>query len=391
MVMISRLAKTIIIAMSLSLLAPLYLMRLQSAEDLVAFHNRPLQSWPRAIQYRRSPALYFDQVNRWVSDRVYPIVALSRIKSYFAYDVMAQAPSANITRGSDGLLFLNGTDADHENNLVDNSCRQASDPENLKRLEAALDRIAEFGRRSGYPIDLLMVPTMPILYGDRLPRSLSSSLREACAASFARGGPAGAVRAPSGLHVVYPFPELKALRDDLAMYPNGNYHAIGLSVRTATNAYLAAIGAARSATSLTLSSGPSEALATRDMDVAFPRYDVSDGDAVPDDQMASALTDLTAPFRDDPGQTVSAYADPAAPNPDTVLVLSNSFGTNQAFDLALAFRAVAQMQTPHRDLAAMIESMRRVMPFTRIVLVYNDTNFERLSEVGERLSMPAGR
>lgn len=49
------------------------------------------------------------------------------------------------------------------------------------------------------------------------------------------------------------------------------------------------------------------------------------------------------------------------------------------------------MQTPHRDLAAMIESMRRVMPFTRIVLVYNDTNFERLSEVGERLSMPAGR
>ncbi len=136
---------------------------------------------------------------------------------------------------------------------------------------------------------------------------------------------------------------------------------------------------------------PSEVLETRDLEVGFPRYEVADADAVPDDATAAALTDLAVPYRDNPGQTVSAYTDATAPNADAVLVLSDSFGTNQALDLALAFRSVAQIQTPHRDIAGMIDAMRAVLHFTRIVMVYNDTNFERLSEVGERLSLPPAR
>lgn len=326
-----------------------------------------------------------------MSDRVYPIIALNRFKNYFSYYVLAQPPSANISIGSDGLLFLNGSDAEHENNLVDNSCVLAAQPGNLQRLEAALERFAEFGRSRGYPIDVLMVPTIPILYGDRLPRLVPMPLRRACAAAFARQGTVSAIRTPAGMRFVYPFAELAALRDDPAMYPNGAYHAFGLSVRTATDAYLAAIGRPTPKAPLTLTEGWSEALESRDIKVAFPLYSVDVANVTPDDETTPALTEVTRPYRDNPGQTIVMYRNDAAPNADTVFVLSDSFGTNQALDLAMSFRAVIQMQTPHRDLAGMIDAVRAITHFDRLVLVYNDTNLGRLSEVGERLSMPAGR
>ncbi|MGI3903581.1 MAG: hypothetical protein ACRYGP_27975 [Janthinobacterium lividum] len=326
-----------------------------------------------------------------MSDRIYPIIALNRIKNYFSYYVLAQPPSANITIGSDGLLFLNGTDAEHENNLVDNSCVQAAQPGSLQRFEAALARIAEFGGSRGYPIDVLMVPTIPVLYGDRLPRSLPSSYREACAAIFARQGAVSAIQAPAGMRFIYPFAELAALRDDPAMYPNGAYHAVGLGVRRATETYLQAIGHATSKTSLTLTKDWSEALESRDMQVAFPRYTADLTEVSPDDEAIEALTKATLPYRDNPGQTIVMYRNDAAPNPETVLVLSDSFGTNQALDLSSAFRGVIQMQTPHRDTAGMIDAIRNIVPFDRIILVFNDTNLARLSEFGENLSMSAGR
>ncbi len=335
------------------------------------------------------PSVYFDGLNRWMSDRVYPSIALNALKNSVLYYVMGQAPSANITIGRDGLVLLNGTDAGHENNLLVNSCVVAADPANLSRLGAALGRIAAFGRRRGYPIDVLVVPTTPVLYGDRLPGSIPSDLRAACAAGYARKGPLSAVEAPAGMRFVYPFAELAALRDDPAMYPNGNYHAIGLSVRTATEAYLRAIGAPPVGVALARTTGFSEALESRGLHVPFPAYAAAYVE--PDGEASSALSAVTAPYRDDPGQVVTVYRDPAAPDRDTLFVLSDSFGTNQALDLSAAFRVVAQMQTPHRDLAGMIDAVERSIRFDRMLLVFNDTNLVRLSEFGERLSSSAER
>jgi hypothetical protein len=387
----SSTAKAVIVALSLVLLAPLALINLQSTDSLVRFHNRSLASWPDLIKDRRNPALYFDGLNRWISDRMYPIIALNRLKTGFTYYVLKQPPSPNVSMGANGLLFLNGADAAHENNLVDSSCVEAADPAALRRLEAALERIAAFGKSRGTPIDVLMVPTIPVLYGDRLPRSLPSALREACLASFLRQGTVSAIRVPDGMHFIYPFAELKTLRDDSAMYPNGNYHASGLSVRTASDAVLRSIGAVPSTTALVQVEGPSEVLGSRDLRVSFPRYVVNSLWVAADDEITAALNDVTALYRDDPGQTIVAYRNPTAPNPVSLFILSDSFGTNQASDLSFAVQSVIQMQTPHRDVAGMIDAVRGVVAVDRMLLVFNDTNLGRLSEFGEHLSLPAGR
>jgi hypothetical protein len=110
-----------------------------------------------------------------------------------------------------------------------------------------------------------------------------------------------------------------------------------------------------------------------------------------DDEITAALNDVTALYRDDPGQTIVAYRNPTAPNPVSLFILSDSFGTNQASDLSFAVQSVIQMQTPHRDVAGMIDAVRGVVAVDRMLLVFNDTNLGRLSEFGEHLSLPAGR
>ena len=388
-VMVSRTAQAILVLISVVLLAPTLAMKLQSTQSLEQFHNRVLTPWPETASFTLDPARYFAKVDRWLADRAYPIISAVYFKNNLAYFALHASPAPNVTVGRDGFVFLNGTEADAENDLVTGACTLAADPAIRTRIEAALGRFAAFGRLHGYPIDVVMVPTVPLLYGDRLPRSFPSALRKACAAGPAGRAPLSLIRAPDGLRFVYPFDEMSALRDDPAMFPMGDFHPDGLSVKVVTDTYLRAVGAPEPAWSVMPTSGPSEILADHGVLATFPVYSVTGSGAAQDDTAMSAMLATVQPFYDSPGETAYVYRDPEAPDPRTVLILSDSYGFNQGISFAAAFRTVVQMPTPDRNLPAMLDAIGALVRFERIVLVFNDSNVARLLDTGDMLPSPA--
>lgn len=388
---LSRAAKGWLLGLAVLLALPTVLMGLQGRDELEYFHNRVLAPWPAARTFGRDPATWFARVNRWLADRAYPIVAAVHLRNDLAYRVLGASPAPNVTVAPGGLVFLNGTDPDHENDLVRSACLVAAEPGTGAAVESALERIATFGRRRGLAVDVLMVPTVPLLYGDRLPRSYPSALRAACAAGPAGRAPLSRIRAPEGVRFLYPFGEMSALRDDPAMFPLGDFHPDGLSVKTASDGYLRAIGAAVPADlALALTSAPSEVLADYGVIASFPVYAVSGSGTAYDPEAAASLRAALRAFYDGPVDT-NVYRDPAAPNPETLLIVSDSYGQNQAVSLSAAFRTVVQTPTPSRDLVATMDAIRGIVPFDRLLLVFNDSNVLKLVDIGRALSATADR
>ena len=386
---LSGAAKAWLVALSLLLAVPTLAVRLQSRDALESFHNRVLARWPAARTFGRDPADYVARANRWLADRAYPIIAATHLANNLAYFALDASPKANISVGRDGFVFLNGSDPTSVNDLVENACAAPLDPSHRARLRAALDRIAAFGRRRALPIDVILVPTAPMLYPDRLPRAIPSRLREACAAGRAGLSPFVGLRPPEGLTFHYPYAAMSALRGDPAMFPNGNFHPDGLSVQVVRDVYLGGIGAGRPAgETVTPTRGPSELLGSHGIHVDFPLYDVSPSAGAVDEAATEAVRAATARFYPEP-QTVFASRNAEAPNPITLLMLSDSYGDKEAYSFSAAFRTTVQMRPPDHDAAGLIDAVASLMRVDRLVLLFNDSNSESLVDLGDALQATA--
>ena len=386
---VSRAARAVLVLIGVALLVPVLGMRLQSTDSLELFQNRVLTPWPRSASFASDPAGYFAQLNRWLADRAYPIIAATRLKNNLAYFALGASPQPNISVAPGGFVFLNGNAADSVNDLVEGACAEAEDPANLVRFQAALDALASFGRRRGLPIDVVLVPTVPTLYGDRLPRAIPSRLRQACVAGGPGRSALAALRVPDGLHFVYPLRRLGALRDDPAMFPLGNFHPDGLSVKLVRDDYLRAIGDERLPDeAVTRATGPSELLGYHGIQADFPVYRVASSGARTDETAGAAIRAASAHLFDDP---VSAYVyrNPSAPDPRTVLMLSDSFGHNEAVSFSAAFRTVVRMPEPEGQVARVLDSVARLVPYDRLVLLFNDSNFARVIDTAAALAPAA--
>ena len=181
---------------------------------------------------------------------------------------------------------------------------------------------------------------------------------------------------------------MSALRDDPAMFPIGNFHPDGLSVKIVTDRYLTAIGASLPALSVMPTSAPSEVLAEHGVIAPFPLYAVTGSGAVEDEGTTATVLKAVRPFYDDHGEAAYVYRDGVAADPQTVLMLSDSYGYNQGISFAAAFRTVVQMPAPDHDLAGLVQAVGALVHFDRLVLVFNDSNFGRLIDLGALLPAP---
>ncbi len=388
---LTAVARAWLIVIALVLIVPTAAMRLQTDDELEAFHNRVLATWPAARDFKHDPAGWFAAANRWLADRAYPIVAATHLANNLAYFVLDTSPKANISVARHGLVFLNGSDPSAPNNLVESACVDPLDPAFQARLRAAIVRIGSFGRRRGLPIDVVVVPTVPTLYPDRLPRAIPSGLRHACLRAAGGASPFFHLLPQAGTTSVYTYAAMKARGDDPALYPNGNFHPDGLSLKLVRDAYLDEIGAARpSGETVTLTTGPSELLGSHGIVADFPIHDVSAaaGAATIDAPAAGAIEAATARFYDDP-QTVFAFRNERSPNPSAILMLSDSFGEKESFSFSAAFREVVRLRAPDGDPSGVLDAVAAVTGVDRLVLLFNDGNTDLLIRLAEALPIEA--
>ena len=383
---VSGWAKAILVAVSLVLFFPFAAMRGQTDDQLEAFHNRVLTQWPQRSSFRASPPAYFSAINAWLADRAYPIIAATYLKNNLLYFGLDTAPMPHISIGRDGFIFLNGNDDNSVDDMIEGTCLGLSDRSEMARLQAAVDEIGQFARHHAYEVDVVLVPTIPTLYGDRLPKSIPSADRMACSTLNKGDVALSHIVSSRGTHFVYPFSAMYAHRDDKAFFPIGNFHPGGWSVKVARDAVLRDIGVkAPTGETIELTTGPSELLLDHGVVAPFPVYQVSAAGITVDNKLESAILADTVRFYNTPLDSIHAYRDPSATDPESLLMISDSFGEGAGLSYAAAFQHVVQIAVPARDVADLIATIAKRTRVDRVVLLFNEGNFGSVIDIGRIL------
>jgi hypothetical protein len=197
-VRIDRAARAALVLVAVCLLVPLVGAFLQSRDALEEFHRRSLRPWPTPSALRTDPVQYFQGAKAWLADRVFPIMAASRLQKRAAYFLLHDSPSPHVTLGEHGHIFLNGVDARRQNGFFDAACLSAHLPRRIRQLENDLRSWEQVARRRGLRADIVLIPTSASIYGDELPDSVPQSYREACAQRSAGNAPLLDARSPPG-------------------------------------------------------------------------------------------------------------------------------------------------------------------------------------------------
>ncbi len=90
-------------------------------------------------------------------------------------------------------------------------------------------------------------------------------------------------------------------------------------------------------------------------------------------------------FYDNPLDSLHAYRDPSAPDPDSLLMLSDSFGEGAGLSYAAAFQHVVQIAAPARDVAGLLATIAKLTRVDRVVLLFNEGNYGSVIEIGRML------
>lgn len=374
----TRAARWTTTLLALVLLLPVLGLPLQDEQALARFHNRSLVAWPPAARWVEDPVANFAQARQWLADRVFPIVQAATLHKQVLLQALDTAPQRRITMGQGGFIFLNGSAEDRLYDILDDVCVKAHDAAAFGAFQRALPGMQAFGQRHGMAIDILIVPTSATLYGGYLPATLPSRLRQACQDDAVNASALSRASAGAAPLWIYPRAAMVAQRQVPGFYPPGNWHADGLSVKVARDAYLHRLG-------VPLPQGeqvqpimaPSELLATYGIDWPLPMVRVASHTVQGDAATAAAMRQQVAGLFDVPVVAVQGFRNVQPVLDQSVLMLSDSFGGRSAAVFAGAFGRLVQVNLaglhPSR-VGQLILQMKALQPADRVILMVQEGN-----------------
>lgn len=382
----ARLITTVIAAL---LFLPIAMISVQSNSNLESFHNRLLRHWPEAQLFVKSPVDYFAAAKDWINDRVFPIVEVSLTSKRLLLELLNVPPEKRVTMGRNDHIILNGASDKDLYRLFEDVCFYPHDPASLEMITKALHSLSDYSRSRNIEVDVILVPTAPTLYGNYLPDSVPEKYRVACGESAKGNSLLVATARQSDGALTYPLLEMIAARDDEAFFPKANYHPRGLSIKVVRDTYLQQQKLSPpSGEKLELTSGPSEILSAYRISRNVPVYQLHN-DALHEmlDEI-EALDNLAGDLSNAPqrhGET-NAYESVDAPNKETVLMLSDSFGAKSSSVFAGAFSKLLQrnvMAMAASNAPIFVDRVRKSQKLNRVILLLNEGNLGVLLEWGK--------
>lgn len=374
----TRAARGATTLLALLLLVPVLGLPLQNEQALARFHNRSLMAWPPAAGWIDDPVANFAQARRWLGDRVFPIVQAATLHKLVLLKAFDTAPQRRITMGQGGFIFLNGSAEDRLYDMLDDVCVKAHDPAAFGAFQRALPAVQAFGQRHGMAIDIVIVPTSATLYGGYLPATLPRRLRQACQDDAVNASALSRAAAGAAPPWIYPRAAMVAQRHVPGFYPPGNWHADGLSVKVARDAYLQGLG-------VPLPQGeqvqpliaPAELLATYGIDWPLPMVRVASHAVQRDPAAALAMRQQVAGLFDVPVVAVQGFRNLQPVLDQSVVMLSDSFGGRSAAVFAGAFGRLVQVNLAglHPSRAGqLILQAQALQPVDRVILLVQEGN-----------------
>jgi hypothetical protein len=384
-VKVQRGARAALACVAVCLLVPLAGALLQDKAALEEFHNRTLHAWPRLSGPQRGgdPVQYLRGARDWLADRVFPIMAATRLQTRAAYYLLHEAPSPRITLGKDGHIFVNGADDKKVFWFFDAGCLTAHDGRHVRALERDLKDWARVAHRRQLQVDVVRVPTSASIHADKLPESVPRAYREGCLQRMAGQSPLLDVQGVGAVSFVYPLREMLAARADPAFFPRGNWHPSGLSLQVARNAYLAKLGLpGPTEETLELGSAPAEALESYGIDQQEPIYALRDPHVTANTALEAELRRQIEELFQWPRFVLHVYENDRPPTEQSVLMLSDSFGDLSSRVFAGGFRRLIQINTNELKKGfgpELIDRLQRHQRFERLILLTREGNERRLS------------
>lgn len=389
MLILSLRARILTSLIALLLLIPVAGIRLQNTALLEFFHSRTLAPWPKSAEFAPDPVQYFRNAKAWLADRAYPIMQASMLQKKFLYFVLATPPQRRVTIAQDGYVFLNGDSDADVYGIFENSCVRSHSEASVARLRDALPTLARFAHERGIALDVVIVPTALTLYAQKLPYSVPDRYRKACLDIANGHSPLLGVAAPQGVTFVYPFQPMRAASGDEAFFPKANWHAVGMSLKVVRDAYLAAIGAPTDVGDrLERGVVPSEIMITYGIVQQTPAYFLRNPHVVPDEARKQAFSNAIGPLFPVPVVEAKFYANDSPVVPESVVMVSDSYGVETSAVFAGAFRDLSQVTSNHLPadrLAELVDRAMRTQRVDRLILLVQEGNVDRIAAYAKGL------
>lgn len=382
MTLITTRARLLTSLLSVLLLLPVAGIRLQDPVELRRFHTRTLTELPRADSFAANPVGYFRQARSWLADRVFPIVQASILNKNILYYVLHTPPQRRVTLGDDGYIFLNSGSDDTLNETFEATCIRSHQETLAPQLEGALQAIRQFAHARGMALDVVVIPTSGTLYGDRLPASVPRRYREACTARASGDSPLSRFTPPPDVTFSFPFMPMREARDVPGFFPRGDWHAQGMSLKVARDAYLSLRNVAPPQSErLILTQGPSEIMASYGINVPQPMYVIQNDQIRDDPPQREALARAVSDLFIDSTISTHAYVNRSAALDESVLMVSDSYGVAAASVYAASFRELRQVlanSLPPENIATLIDRSRSLRRTDRLMLLLQEGSVNAL-------------
>lgn len=359
------------LAFSMLLALPILLTPWVDHEARAKWEKRPLVSL-KDLKVQLGQSSFFETLESVIDDHVFPALEVNRSYRQFQFYALQDAPVPNVALGDDGLVFLTSHDRTQSVSSLEKFCRPV--PSRANQLHEQLNALSAKLSLRNVSLILAVVPSKLALYADRLPPSVSRSLRADCLKTIGSGALAAqrlSVLAQS-YTVVYPFDTMFDLRDTPHFYPSANFHADSRINHEFALAYL------RQANISTAIPGVEDSL--EDIAADLPvlgftrsttawRYNYSQG--------VNRSRRIPAWFRDVyPGIRGAGEYNTERPLSNlNALVLSNSFGVYLAPHLAPGYQKLVQTNIKHlreSEVTRFLDVALEKSGADHLVLLYHD-------------------
>ncbi len=331
--------RALIVVLAVLLMLPVLFIFAQNEQELSRARNKTLARWPAIQVLASEPERYFSTAKRWINDRVGLGITAAGLVRWVKMYAFRDDPTSNLTLNGD-YLFMNAWRADPKirYSLFTAACAPAR-PNVVAELKRRVDSLEKHFRGYGAEFRLIIIPSMPVIYADKLPQTVPQHLRRDCLDAL-KGKSAVAAVNGAEQRVAYPLHEFVARRENKAFYPANSFHCVGESSWLAAESYFTKFG------------------------IPFPNYTAI--------RTLSTLSELSRflgfplriefnSVRHEPARRVRPYRPknfarlkqllnrsgareftylehPASQSDQTALVISNSFGASVKNGLALGYR-----------------------------------------------------
>lgn len=236
----TRFSSLVLILLSCVLLAPVLAIPFQDIDSLQSGRNKVLETWPASCNILSRPAEYFQKIGNWIDDRIGLGLTANTLLRESKYYIFGDPPAPNITLSGE-YIFLNYYSDEPKKRFASfkASCIGPGFAGNFdrsfERLSKSFGAMKDYFGSYGVTPRLLIIPTKPVVYGDRLPESVPLWIREGCVRQMSHSFFSEFSRLEP--NAVYPLESFITRRDEPIFYPPERFHFEGASAREAAKEY----------------------------------------------------------------------------------------------------------------------------------------------------------